>query len=176
MSQNILDALGNIIGTIDLGDVTQAQYDSQLATYALPSVPKPTSGLSLSTYVAASQSQTTTSSSTPSTVGSMTHTPPPGVYAAQFSGNVYTDGASAQGEFGIYLNGTLIPETRRDIKCNLSLLGGLVTISLNAIGVGTNTMLEIALDGSQTIDVRFKSNNGGTIGFVERTFSLTRLR
>lgn len=175
--RNILDSLGNIIGTIDLGDsASEGQYTAALAPYALPSVPVPSSGLDLKTYLATGSGAITTSSSTPATVGSMTQTPMAGTYAADYSATIFTDGASAQGEFGIYVDGVLLPETRRDIKCNLTLLGGLVTVSLNSIGVGTNTTTEVVLNGHQTIDVRFKSSNGGTIGFNERVFRLTRLR
>lgn len=177
MSQNILDSFGNVIGTMDLGaGATQAQYNAALAPYALASVPVPSSGVNLPTYMVAAQDTTTTSSSQPAVVGSMTVKPLPGTYSADFSGSIYTDGASAQGQFGIYVDGVLVVETRRDIKCNLSLLGGLVTVSLNAIGIGTNTSTELVLNGNQTVTVQFQSNNGGTIGFIERVLRLTKVR
>lgn len=121
-------------------------------------------------------STVTTSSSTAAVVGSMTRTPDAGKYIAYFSGGIYTAGAGAQGEFGIYKNGTLIPETKRPISCNLQLLGGLVSVSLNNIGVGTYTGTEISVNGTDVVDVRFRSVNGGTLGFGERTFTLIKVR
>lgn len=175
-TRNILDSIGNVIGTLTLSDTApESDWTAALSSYVTPPA-APSSGLNLQTYTVSGSGATTTSSANAATVGTMTHTPMAGVYSASFSGSIFTDGASAQGEFGIYVDGVLLPETRRDIKCNLTLLGGLVSISLNAIGVGTNTQTEIRLDGSQVIDVRFKSNNGGTIGFNERVFTLTRLR
>lgn len=130
----------------------------------------------LDTLLFNASSSTTTSSATPSTIGGMTATPETGKYVLQFSGSIFTGGASAVGEFGIYVDGVLVAETRRDISCNLQLLGGLVTVSLNSIGVGTNTGTVLNLNGTNVVDVRFKSTNGGTIGFKERVFTLLRVR
>lgn len=169
-TRNILDTLGNIIGQLTLDDGTsESIWTEKLAQYSTVVSTSPTS-----TTVSAIGSVTTTSS-TASVIGSMTLTPPSGRYLAMFNGSISTGGASASGEFGIYKDGVLIDETKRPISCNLSLLGGLVTISLNTIGVGTYSGTEIILNGSQTIDVRFKSTNGGTIGFNERVFSIIKV-
>jgi len=176
MIQNILDPLGNIIGTVNFPPNTpEATIQSVLSIY---SVNNP---ISISTEVIESltcsaTASTTTGSNTPTTVDKMTFTPIAGTYLAFYSGSIYTGGASAQGEFGIYKDGVLISETRRDISCNLQLLGGLITISLNSIGVGTYTATKISLNGKETLDVRFKSNNGGTIGFNERNFILLKVQ
>lgn len=173
-TRNILDSLANIIGSLSLPEGTsEEQWTQALANYNGGVVALV--GELIDTYSLNETSTTTTSSSTPSTIGSLSLTPERGSYLAFFSGNIYTDGASAQGEFGIYVNAVQIASTRREVKCNLQLLGGLVTISLNSIGVGTYSGTRVDLDGTQTIDVRFKSNNGGTIGFKERSFTLMKV-
>lgn len=175
--RNILDSLGNVVGSLTLPDeTTEAQWEAALGPYAIAIPEAPNTSVNILTYKVQSTANVTTSSGTAATVGGMTIVPQAGVYQARFNGGIYTDGASAKGEFGIYINGVLLSETRRDISCNLSLIGGLITISLNAIGVGTVTETEIYLDGTQTIDVRFRSLNGGTIGFSERVFTLMRVR
>lgn len=128
----------------------------------------------INTLVDSAEDTVTTSSITPSVLSSI-GTPQAGSYVINFSGNIYTAGASAKGQFGIYVDGVILPETRRDISCALTLLGGLVTVSVNAIGVGTQTSAEIEVDGTQTIDVRFNSTNGGTIGFKERVLTLVQV-
>lgn len=173
--RNVLDQSGSIIGTMTLPDsTTEDVWTYMLSVYSsttpLSSVPN------LTTFNIIGTGSVTTSSSTPSVIGGMTVTPPKGTYVVTFNGGIYTAGASATGDFGIYVGGSLLTETRRDISCNLTLLGGLVTISLNSIGVGTNTGSQIDLDGTQTIDVRFRSTNGGTIGFNERVVTLIKVK
>ena len=175
-TRNILNSSSSVIGTLTLPDGTSEDiWTAMLAPYALASTPLPNPSQSLKSINLTGAGNVTTSSSTASTISGMTYTPASGKYLVFFSGTNYTAGASAEGEFGIYLAGTLMAESRRDIKCNLTLLGGLVTISLNAIGVGTYTGTEVILDGTQTIDVKFKSNNGGTIGFGERVMTLLKV-
>lgn len=175
-TRNILDHSGTVIGTLTLDNGTsEAIWTSLLSPYAnIPMSSIPIQSLSSTTVTGTGP--VTTSSATPLTVSGMILTPAAGSYIALFNGGIYTGGASASGEFGFYISDVLIPETRRDISCNLTLLGGLVTVSLNNIGVGTNTGTEVILNGSQTIDVKFKSNNGGTIGFNERVMTLLRIK
>lgn len=175
-TRNVLNNGGSIIGSMTLPNTTaEAVWSAILGIYAtlpgLPFIPN-----LLSTLTATATSSVTTSSGTAAIIGGMTETPVAGTYLAFFSGNAFTGGASAQGEFGIYVDGVLITETRRDLKCNLALLGGLVTVSLNQIGVGTYTATQVDLNGTQTLTVQFKSNNGGTIGFAERNFILMRVK
>lgn len=175
-TRNILNHLGNIIGELTLPDeTTEDQWTSALLPYTVnnPSI-QPLANLTTTTKTATDS--VTTSSATPSTIGTMTIIPEAGKYLALFNGSITTNGASASGKFGIYVDGVVLSETLRPISCNLQLLGGLVTISLNTIGVGTYTGTEVILNGHQTIDVRFHSTNGGTIGFTERVFSLVRVQ
>lgn len=175
-TRNILDSLGNTIGTITLPDETsESTWTSLLSPYSSIVSTSPLPNLLESNLVSESNS-TTTSAGVSAVVGTLSITPASGTYLVDFNGNAFTAGASAQGEFGIYVNGVLLPETRRDIKCNLTLLGGLVSISLNTIGVGTCTGSQIVLNGTQVVSVQFKSNNGGTIGFAERVFRLLKVQ
>lgn len=175
-TRNILDGSSAIIGTLTLPTTTsEPEWALKLALYTV-------SGLSinvediLETLLSNATSAVTTSSSTASVIGGMTSTPVAGTYLAFFSGNVKTDGASAKGEFGIYVDGVQLTETRRDVSCALTLLGGLVSVSLNTIGVGTYTGTKVQLNGNNTLDVRYKSNNGGTIGFNERSLMLIKVK
>lgn len=173
---NILDSENNVIGTLTVPDnLSQQEIDELLEIYATEN-PIPEEQPLINSTNVGETSPITTSSSTESIVGNMQLQPSKGKYIAIFSGNIYTGGASAQGEFGIYLNDILISDTRREIKCNLSLLGGLVTISLNTIGVGTYTATQVELSGGDIISVKFKSNNGLSIGFAERTFMLLQVQ
>lgn len=172
-TRNILDTLGNVIGALTLPDGTsESIWTQQLAEYSTVVVNVPRTDVT--TLTTNATSTITNSTSTLATL--LTLNPPAGTYLADFNGSVNTGGASATGEFGIYINGSLLTETKRPISCNLQLLGGLVSISLNNIAVGTNTATEVTLDGTQTVDVKFKSTNGGQIGFAERVLTLLKVR
>jgi hypothetical protein len=174
--RDILDSQGNIIGTLSLPEGTPEEvWTAKLAEYSAVQQSSEVPNI-LDTLNLNASGQVTTSSTTPATVNGMSVVPTAGTYLIFFNGNIYTDGASAKGQFGIYVNDVLLPETRRDISCALTLLGGLVSISLNAIGVGTNTGTQVELDGNDTVDIKFKSNNGGTIGFSERVMTLIRVK
>lgn len=175
MIRNILDGVGNIIGTLDLpANTPEDVWQAALSPFVTPP-PVPTPPKVMESNALSATNSVTTSSANPFPVGGMVKIPTAGKYVVLFSGSIFTGGASAQGEFGIYVDGILVPETRRDISCNLTLLGGLVTVSLNAIGVGTYTGTQLILNGAQMVDIRFKSNNGGTIGFNERTMILMKV-
>lgn len=175
ITDNILDVNNNIIGTLQFPDGTdQGTINAALAMYAA-STPSPVMVQNLSTIVITETTSTTTSSSTMTTMAGMTLVPPAGTYMINFSGSVNTGGASASGTFGIYVNGVLLPETNRPVSCNITLLGGLVTVSVNSIGIGTFTGTQVTLNGTQTLDVRFNSTNGGTIGFTERVLTLLQV-
>lgn len=175
-TKNILDYLGQVVGTLTLPDsTTDDQWAAALAPYAQAPAP-PSIPPSIISFTDVATDSVTTSSSQPATLTGMTRVPPAGTYIALFNGAITTNGASASGQFGFYVDGAPLPETIRPISCNLQLLGGLVTISLNTIGVGTYTGTQIDLNGTQTIDVRFLSTNGGTIGFNQRVMTLIKVK
>lgn len=172
---DILDSLGATIGSLSFPDGTDtATIDAALALYTVTSPITPINP-DITAITLSGTGQVTTSAGTPTVVSGMTIKPISGTYIVQFSGSVNTNGSSASGTFGFYVDGTLLSETNRPISCNLSLLGGLVTVSINAIGVGTYTGTQVTLNGTQTLDVRFSSTNGGTIGFNERVLTLIKV-
>lgn len=174
-TRNILNNLGQVVGQLTLPDeTTEDQWTAALTPYAQePQIPLPAPVLKTTTKTALDS--ISTSSSQPSTLGNMSDTPEAGTYIAWFNGSITTNGASASGKFGFYVDGVALQETIRPVSCNLQLLGGLVTISLNTIGVGTYSGTQITLNGTQTIDVRYFSTNGGTIGFGERVMTLIKV-
>lgn len=173
-TSNVLDINNNVVGTLTYLTSTPANIVNQLlALYS--NAPTNFVPASINTIVVSQTSAATTSAASPSVLSGMTAMPPAGTYMVFFSGSVNTNGSSASGAFGIYLNGTLLPETNRPVSCNLSLLGGLVSVSINAIGVGTYTGTQVILDGHSTIDVRFSSTNGGVIAFSERVLTLMQV-
>lgn len=175
-TRNILNYLGNIIGELTLPDGTsEAQWTAALLPYTLHN-PAPNILASLKTITKNAIDNVTTSSATPSLISGMYDTPEAGTYLAFFNASISTNGASASGKFGFYVDDAALGETIRPISCNLQLLGGLVTISLNTIGVGTYTGTEVILNGNQKIDVKFFSTNGGTIGFTERVMTLLKVK
>lgn len=171
-TRNILDTLGNVIGSLTLPDGTSENtWTQELSMYSNVTVNTPRTNIITQTVSATAT--ITNSTSTLATLLSIV--PQAGTYLADFNASINTGGASATGEFGIYVNGSLLVETKRPISCNLQLLGGLVSISLNNIAIGTNTATEITLDGTQTVEVKFKSTNGGQIGFAERVLTLIKV-
>lgn len=173
-TRNILDPLSNIVGTLTLPDGTaESEWTRLLGQYSSP--PATIIPSILGTTTVSATSTATTSSGTTSIIPGMTLMTASGKYIALFNGNIYTSGASSKGEFAIYVDGVIVTETKRAISCNLTLLGGLVTVSLNEIGVGTYTGTELNLTDNQVVTVQFRSTNGGTIGFAERVFTLMKV-
>lgn len=136
---------------------------------------KTTAITTLNYYHVTDNSIISTTSNTFVSVSGMSITPVAGTYMVTFSGKSTMTGASVRSEYAIYSGGSLIPNSLRETSCNLTLLGGLVTISLNTIGVGANTSTIVTVNGSQTIDVRYRSVNGGTIQVTERNLTLIRV-
>lgn len=115
-----------------------------------------------------------TSSTTYTTVTGMSITPVAGTYLVIFNTRATTTGASAQAEFALFNAGTRVTESTREVSCNIQLLG-LITISLNTIGTSGTSVAVITVNGSQAIDTRFRSVNGGSITFTERNLTLLRI-
>lgn len=175
-TRNILDSLGNTIGQLTLPDeATEGQWTAALTPYTVVT-PVVTAAALIKTIKKSGVDTVTTSVSQPSTISGMLDKPEAGAYLIDFSGAISTGGASAAGKFGIYVDDVLVAETLRPVSCNLQLLGGLVTVSLNNIGLGTKTGTEVVVNGNQVIDVKFFSTNGGVIGFGERVMTMMKVR
>lgn len=174
-TRNVLNNGGDTIGQLSLPvNTSEAIWTAKLAQYA--SIISLTSATdNINTSVLTSSAPVTTSSASPTLVSGMTTKPSAGNYLVFFNGSASTNGANAAGSFGLYLNSVLIPETKRDISCNLQLLGGLVSISLNTIAVGTYSGGKVTMDGNSTLELKYYSSNGGTIGFSDRTMMLVKV-
>lgn len=174
-TRTVLNNSGQTIGQLSLPVGTSEQiWALKIAQYAALVGPYSPSD-SINSLVLTGSTPVTTSSATPSLVSGMTIKPAPGSYLVFFNGSASTNGANASGSFGLYLNGILISETKRDISCQLQLLGGLVSISLNTIAVGTYSGGKVTMDGTNTLELRYFSANGGTIGFSDRTMMLIKV-
>lgn len=128
----------------------------------------------LDTSYLSSTSTASTSSSSFSLVGGMTITPPSGDYLVFFGAKANTSGVNAQSEYGIFIDGVIVAETKRELSCTLSLLG-IITISLNTIGVEARTSSKVTVNGSQSIEIKFRSVNGVSVSFGEKSLTIVRV-
>lgn len=124
--------------------------------------------------VSSTSSQNTTST-TYANINSMTLTPAAGNYLVIFNGRASTSGASAGGLFGIAVAGSLQADSVREVSTNLTLLGGLVTISLNTVAASVTCVSLVTVNGSQAITSQFKSTTGGTINIGERNLTVLKI-
>lgn len=120
-------------------------------------------------------STNSSSSTTYANLTGMTATPVAGTYFVIFNGHATTSGASAGGLFSLAVAGSTQADSVREISCNLTLLGGLVTVSLFTIGSSMSCVSRIVVNGSQAITAQFKSSTGGTINVQEKTMTLIRV-
>lgn len=125
-------------------------------------------------YVSDTGTQSSTSTSY-ANITTMTSTPASGTYLVIFNGHATTTGASAGGLFAIAVAGSVQSDSIREVSTNLTLLGGLVTISVNTIGASVTCITKVTVNGSQAITAQFKSTNGGTINIQERNLTLTKI-
>ena len=115
-----------------------------------------------------------TTSNTFTLIPGMSITPPAGKYVVLFNGSIRTTGVNTEAEFGIFLNGTLITNSNRSFRNTANILG-LVTLSTNNSANGSSSITFIATNGSQAVDVRFRSLGGGGIQVGERTLNIIRV-
>lgn len=175
-TRNIVNGSAQIIGTLKLpAGTAEAIWTVLLAFHGglISSIP---ASDDIDTLVLTGSGSVTTSSGQPSLVPGMTAKPTAGSWLIFFNGSASTNGANAAGSFGLYKDGVLITETKRDISCQLQLLGGLVSISLNTIAVGTYSGGKVIVDGTNTIELKYLSSNSGTIGFSDRTMMLIKVK
>lgn len=173
LDENIWASDSNVLDAITSGELA---VSTDGINFLNPSVGliTITSEQSLITLYASATNLVSTSSSSFSVVGSMTVTPPAGDYLIFFGTKANTSGVNAQSEYGIYIGGILVPETKRELSCSLSLLG-IITVSVNTIGVEARTSSKVSVNGTQSIDVRFRSINGVSIAFGERSLTLVKV-
>ncbi len=118
-----------------------------------------------------SNAATTTTSTTFSVVGGMSITAVVGGrYELVFSATVYTDSNNATGELSVFINGVQNTNSTRDIQ---AIGAGLASVSdVRVPGELTN---RFDVNPGDTLDIRFRSVNGGTIGIGNRNYILRRV-
>lgn len=126
-------------------------------------------------YSVAFTSAVTTTSSTFSQISSMTLTPPAGTYLTIWSGSfAVTSGANGSGEVALFLAGTQQTVTTRAAGINVALLFGLLgTSTINPGGDSSITILTV--NGSQAVNVRFRSVSGNTITAARGNLIMLRI-
>lgn len=118
---------------------------------------------------------TTTSSGTFSVIGGATLTPAAGTYLVIWSGSfAVTSGANGSGEISIFLGGTQQAVTTRTAGINVALLLGLIGTSTVNPG-GDSSITTLVANGSQAIDVRFRSVSGDTMQCSRGNLILLRI-
>lgn len=125
------------------------------------------------TSVTSTSNQTSTST-TYANINTMTLTPAAGTYLVTFNGRASTSGVSAGGLFALAIGGVIQTDSVREVSCNITLLGGLVTVSVNTVANSVTCLSVLTVNGSQTITAQFKSTTGGTINIGERTMYIVR--
>ncbi len=129
----------------------------------------------LNTERSTGSSGLTRSAQTFSQISGMVKTPAAGRWLVIFNARAVTTGASTQGEFQIYKNDIAIVETLQEVSCNLVLLGGLVTISLNTVGGNATCIGDVLCNGTDVIDVKWRSANGGTVAVSSRVLYMVKV-
>ena len=114
------------------------------------------------TYSTSFTTAVTTTSSTFSVISSQTITPPAGTYLTIWSGSLaITNGINGSAEIAIFLAGTQQTVTTRTAHINVTSLGLITSAYLNPGGDSIITLLSV--NGTQAIDVRFRSPDGDTV-------------
>lgn len=125
-------------------------------------------------YNATGTSTLTRTAATFTTVNGMTHTPEAGTYLAFWSGQVDVTNTSGQGEVAIFVNG--VQQTALTHQTQI-----VVTVVLGVLGAasitegGSNITGIVTANGTDVVDVRFRSVDGRTITLSNRSFVLIRV-
>lgn len=120
-------------------------------------------------------SPVTTSSGTFSVISDMTSTPAAGVYLVQYSGSMaITSGVNGSAEIALFQNGTVISHTTRTTSLTVALALGLIgTAAVSPSGSDTTAI--VTLNGSETIDARFRSVTGDPFRCSTRSMQLIKI-
>lgn len=120
-------------------------------------------------------STVTTSSATFSVISGMTTTPIAGTYLIQYSGSMaITSGVNGSAEIAIFQNGTVVTHTTRTMSLTVALALGLIGTAAVAPS-GSDTTAIVTLNGSETIDVRFRSVSGDPFRCTSRSMQIIKI-
>lgn len=114
-------------------------------------------------YVASTNGNVTSTSTTYANISGMTLTPPAGTYLVIFSGDTSaTQGGNGEtGTFQLAVAGTQVPNSRMTVTDVYALLG------TNTVAGGNTLCSIVTVNGSQAITVQFAAQSG-TIQVNER--------
>ena len=126
-------------------------------------------------YSVSFTSAVTTTSSTFAQVDGLTLTPPAGTYIAHWSGNVaVTSGANGTGQIALFIDTTQQTVSTRSFGITVALLLGLIGTATTQPGGGESSM-PLTVNGSQSINVKFKSVSGDTCQATQGILYLVRI-
>lgn len=115
-----------------------------------------------------------TTSSAFAPVSGMSLTPTTGTYVLLFTAFFYTSGVNTQGEVILRVGGVEVAHSRR-IQYDDAAILGLVTLSTNQGGSSATIAAQFSVNGSQAVEILFRSATGGTTYIRERTLLLIQV-
>lgn len=133
-----------------------------------------TSTDSLDVYSLQKTNTISTTSSSFSLVRGMFYTPPAGTYYFSWSGDVSVTNTSGQGEVAIFVGGTQQTALTRQTQITVTVVVGVLGVASSQEGASNITGV-ITVNGSQVIQVKYRSVNGQTVTIKNRTATLIRL-
>lgn len=110
----------------------------------------------------------TTTSGTAALLTGMTVTPNPGTYMVWFSASSVSNGTNCTVTFGMYNNGTLVPQSSRTSQ---PYDGGTLAAATATAGVAINGLITVT---TGTVEIHW-STSGGTATCHQRTLNLLRV-
>lgn len=129
---------------------------------------------SLAYHVVTGTSTLTRTANTFTTVSGMTVTPIAGTYLAIWSGQTRLSNLNGRGETAIFVGGTQQTHLSHESEIEIALLLGLIGTAIMTEG-SSNIIGIVTTDGTQAVDVRYRSIDGETMTITNRTLILLRV-
>lgn len=121
--------------------------------------------LTITPIVLSSTTSINTTSATFAVLAGITTTPAAGTYLIFFTADAAITGGDTNGDVQLFVAGAAVPETMRNFGANASFGDAPISGSVSFQWVAT-------VNGSQTIDVRYRENGGDTFNISERALIL----
>lgn len=125
-------------------------------------------------YSATGTSTLTRTAGTFTTISGMTHTPASGTYLAIWSGHIRVSDVSGNGEVAIFVGGVQQIPLTHGIELEVTVALGIIGVAKLTEGAG-NIIGIVSVNGSQVVDVRYRSIDGQTVTITNRSFTLLRV-
>jgi hypothetical protein len=104
----------------------------------------------------------------------MSLTPPAGRYLVLFNGSIGTSGVNTEAEVAIYVGGSVVSSSVREIRNTTNIIG-LITLSTNNSSAGSLSAATVTVNGSQAVDARMRRISGGSVQIGERVLVLVKI-